>query len=359
MSKKESNILKGLAIVLMLCHHLFMYADGDSYSAYYGFILNTPERLAAFGNLCKLCVTLFVFVTAYGTAKSFKGDTMDDNRALMGISLRRWVKLLVSFQFVYVIAFVLCPLGGKSWFTLYSPSRLENIFFALSDFFGLSYILSTPSYNSAWWYMSFAVTLMLVLPWLIKLCRRFGWYIVLPGLLFVRWFNAEFVMYRYLLIVLLGILMAQNATIEHIKSRYFGAGLVKKLGILLLCLVCLGAVSVLWLRVNEILLDIYEAAMCISFSLLVLLTVARIPGVNTAVEFVGRHSMNMFFVHAFIYQNWFSSLTYSFKYPVLIFLFLFVTSLLFSIVVEWLKKLLHVSALADKLSSKLCGVMGI
>jgi hypothetical protein len=166
-------------------------------------------------------------------------------------------------------------------------------------------------------------------------------------------------MYRYLLIVLLGILMAQNDTIEHIKSRYFGAGLGKKLGILLLCLVCLGAVSVLWLRVNEILLDIYEAAMCISLSLLVLLTVARVPGVNTAVEFVGRHSMNMFFIHAFIYQNWFSSLTYSFKYPVLIFLFLFVTSLLFSIVVEWLKKLLHVSALADKLSSKLCGVMGI
>jgi hypothetical protein len=44
---------------------------------------------------------------------------------------------------------------------------------------------------------------------------------------------------------------------------------------------------------------------------------------------------------------------------VLIFLFLFVTSLLFSIVVEWLKKLLHISALADKLLSKLCGVMRI
>ena len=75
--------------------------------------------------------------------------------------------------------------------SLYSPSRLENLAFAFFDFMGLSYILQTPSYNSAWWYMSFAITLVLLLPWLIKLCRRLGAYVLLPGLLLVRWLDVE------------------------------------------------------------------------------------------------------------------------------------------------------------------------
>ena len=226
MTKRESNILKCVAILLMLAHHLFMYADQPDFPPLvYGSLLNTPARLAAFGQLSKLCVTIFVFVTAYGTAMSYRGDGMEDDRAVMAISTRRWVKLLASFQLVYLIAFALCPLGGKSWFTLYSPSRLENLFFALLDFLGLSYIIATPSYNSAWWYMSLAVTLVLVLPWLIKLCRRYGFYLLLPGVLLVRWLNVEFVLFRYLLIILLGILLAEYGTVERVKDWYAGAKL--------------------------------------------------------------------------------------------------------------------------------------
>lgn len=85
---------------------------------------------------------------------------------------------------------------------------------------GLSYILQTPSYNSAWWYMSFAITLVLLLPWLIKLCRRTGAYVLLPGLLLVRWLGVEFVLFRYLLITLLGIVLAEYGTVERVKDWY-------------------------------------------------------------------------------------------------------------------------------------------
>ena len=99
MTKRESNILKCLAIMLMLAHHLFMYADQSGFpELVYGPLLNTPERLAAFGQLCKLCVTIFVFVTAYGTAMSYRGDSMGDDRELICLSTRRWVKLLLSFN---------------------------------------------------------------------------------------------------------------------------------------------------------------------------------------------------------------------------------------------------------------------
>lgn len=358
MTKRESNILKCVAIMLMLFHHLFMYADQADYPALiYGPLLSNPWRLASAGQLSKLCVTIFVFITAYGTARSYLGDDMKDCSRLMEKSTRRLVKLLVNFQFVYIIAALLCPLSGKNWLTLYSPSRLENLVFALFDFMGVSFIINTPSYNSSWWYMSLAVTFVLTLPLLIKLCRRTGAYVLLPGLLLVRWLGVEFVLFRYLLITLLGIVLAEYGTVERVKDWYDRAMLPVKAGVLLFCLGVTGAVSVLWLRAGDNLLDIYEALLCLPVSLLTLLVPGRIPYVNRAAEFVGRHSMNMFFIHAFIYQNWFYDFTYSLKYPALIYLFLFASSLAASVVIEQLKKWLRVEALTKWISNRLCRLL--
>ena len=358
MTKRESNILKCVAIMLMLFHHLFMYAAEPDYPMLvYGPLLSNPWRLASLGQLSKLCVTLFVFVTAYGTTRSYLMDDMSDDSRLAEKSTDRLVRLLVNFQFVYIIAFVLCPLGGKSWFTLYSSSRLENLAFAFFDFMGLSYILQTPSYNSAWWYMSFAITLVLLLPWLIKLCRRTGAYVLLPGLLLVRWLDVEFVFFRYMLITLLGIVLAEQGTVERVKAWYDRAVLPVKAGTLLICLGLIGAVSVLWLRASTYQLDVYEALLCLPVVLLSLLILARIPYLNRAAEFVGRHSMNMFFVHAFIYQNWFYDFTYSLRYPVLIYLFLFASSLAASVLIEQLKKWLRVETLTKWLSRHLCRLL--
>lgn len=358
MTKRESNILKCLAIMLMLFHHLFMYADQPDFpQLVYGPLLANPWRLASVGLLSKLCVTLFVFITAYGTTRSFLGDSMDDCRRLTAKSVRRLVRLLVNFQFVYIVAFILCPLGGKSWFTLYSPSRLENLAFAFFDFMGLSYILQTPSYNSAWWYMSFAITLVLLLPWLIKLCRSLGAYVLLPGLLLARWLDVEFVLFRYLLISLLGIVLAEYETVERVKDWYDRAKLPAKAALLLFSLAVTAAVSVLWLRAGDNLLDIYEALLCLPVALLTLLIPGRIPYINSAAEFVGKHSMNMFFIHAFIYQNWFYDFTYSLRYPLLIYLFLFASSLAASALIEQLKKWLRIERLTELISRRLCRTM--
>ena len=358
MTKRDSNILKCVAILLMLAHHLFMYADQPDFPALvYGPLLNTPERLAAFGQLSKLCVTIFVFITAYGTTMSYQGDGMADARAIMAISTRRWVKLLTSFQLVYIIAAVLCPLGGKSWFTLYSPSRLENLVFAFFDFMGMSFIINLPSYNSSWWYMSLAVTFIFIMPLLIKICRRYGFFVLLPEILLVRWLNVQWVIYRYLLPAMVGALMAEYDVIEKAGNAYHKARFPVKVLAYVGLFAVLGLGSVLWLRAGDGLLDIYETVLVVPVCFLTLLTLARIPGLNSAAEFIGRHSMNIFFFHTFIYQNWFYDFTYSLRCPALIFLFLLGSTLLFSIAVEGLKKWLHFDRLVARLSDRACQLM--
>ena len=187
--------------------------------------------------------------------------------------------------------------------------------------------------------------------------RRYGLFLLLPGALLVRWLNVEFVLFRYLLIILLGILLAEYGTAERVKAWYAKAALPLKGLTLLGCLALAGLVSVLWLRAGDNLLDIYEALLCLPLCLLALLTLARIPGLNSAAEFVGRHSMNIFFFHAFIYQNWFYDFTYSLRYPVVIFLFLLGSTLLFSVAVEGLKKLLHFDRLVARLSDWACRLL--
>ena len=180
---------------------------------------------------------------------------------------------------------------------------------------------------------------------------------LLPGLLLVRWLDVEFVLFRYLLITLLGIVLAEYGSVERVKDWYLRAKLPVRAALLLFTLAMAAAVSVLWLRAGDNLLDLYEALLCMAAVLLSLLTLARIPYVNKAAEFVGRHSMNMFFVHAFIYQNWFYDFTYSLKYPALIYLFLFASSLAASVFIQQLKKWLRVEALTKWISKRLCRLM--
>ena len=56
-----------------------------------------------------------------------------------------------------------------------------------------------------------------------------------------------------------------------------------------------------------------------------------------AMQYVGKHSMNMFLTHTFIFGYFFHDFIYGFKFPILIFLALFATSLLLSIGIEFVK----------------------
>ncbi len=355
MTKRESNILKCVAIMLMLCHHLFMYANWpDFYILSYGPLFSTPDLLAHFGKMGNACVSIFVFVTAYGTTVSYRHRDMEDGYALMENSAGRLIRLLVNFQFVYIIAFALCPLGGASWLSLYSPSRLENLAFAFFDFMGLSYLLDTPTYNSSWWYMSVAITLIFLLPWAIKLFRRYGPTALLAGTLLAYEMDPSYVLIHYLPCVFTGVALGEGEVLE--KAAEWGRKAGALPGALLAALSGAAALGLMW-RLPETdwyIKGLSEAAICCGLSLTTVLGLGKIPGVNRAAEFVGKHSMNMYFIHVFIFEVWFEEFTYSLNYPWLIFLFLFTSSLAASILIEKAKSLAHPERLAEAVSAKLC-----
>jgi len=78
------------------------------------------------------------------------------------------------------------------------------------------------------------------------------------------------------------------------------------------------------------------------FGLLVILFVFELSisfqWIGKILGMLGGHLFNVFLFHTFIYYYFFSDFIYSFKYPVLIFLVLFVTCLAISMFLEYVKR---------------------
>lgn len=59
---------------------------------------------------------------------------------------------------------------------------------------------------------------------------------------------------------------------------------------------------------------------------------------STCLAFIGRHSMNIFLFHTFIFCFWFRDFIYASRNPIIIFSLLLGICLIISIVLEYIKK---------------------
>ena len=79
MSRKASSIAKGIAILMMLMHHLFysqkrILSHGDGQIV--DFFPFGADGVVDFSRSLKICVAIFVIVTAYGTYRQLQSCSM-------------------------------------------------------------------------------------------------------------------------------------------------------------------------------------------------------------------------------------------------------------------------------------------
>ena len=84
----------------------------------------------------------------------------------------------------------------------------------------------------------------------------------------------------------------------------------------------------------------------ITLSMIMLYKSVELPTfVEKTLEFLGKHSMNIFLFHTFIFSHWLKVFIYSPKNPLLIFLLLLALCLIISVAIEWLKKIIKIDSL--------------
>ena len=166
LSLHDTMVLKGVALLLLLCHHIF-YEGHDFEDIYIGQI----PLIQTFGMQSKLCVAIFVFLSGYGlTSGAMKSGGILN---LFGFYRKRYVKLMVNFWLIWLL-FV--PLGvfvfNRTFPEVYGEHYVLRV---ATDLLG---ICSTSSYNPTWWFYGCIISLYFLFPFLYKIIDY--WYLLIP-----------------------------------------------------------------------------------------------------------------------------------------------------------------------------------
>lgn len=336
LSLNETNIIKGIAICAMLFHHLFYET-----SAYGSF---TQQ----FAIVCKVCVSMFLFVSGYGMAIQYSKIHHNGFKEKFILTLKFLLKRLSKFYLNYWIIFVfIVPLGvcvlGRPLSTAYWTN--EPIWCSLAkDILGIQ--VSDP-YIITWWFNALIISLYLLFPFLFWLMGRKPIAIGLLALLFLwpREYivdNFFYILYLwnsnltiYTLIFALGIFIAQN--IEAINNFLNKI----KLPIVLVLSISI-SISLCFIRqlyaekyVDAISLD---AFITIFIALSVIAFCRMIKLQKSPLAVLGKHSMNIYLIHTFILMFFFPKIIFECKFSPAIFIALLGESFAISVAIEFAKK---------------------
>lgn len=332
-TKEHTNVAKGFAIILLLMYHLFfnVYEVEAMGVIYTPLSQKTFLTIAGFGNIC---VSVFVFLTAYGIAKgifSQKDLSMIDAYKQ---ALKRFFKLMLNFFILYVsVIIIMYPhldlraqygWGGQGFIRL------------MTDAIGLHGIFGVAPLNVSWWYMEVAYLLIFLVPLFAFVAQKAGYYIILIACIAPLVINMNFNIERFLLVAVVGVCAAKGEWIDKVMQWKLHAVFKWLLGIA-------GLVLCVFVRQKEIVqesfISIADTFIALFIVCMTTVTIATVPGVKKVFSFLGRHSMNMYLVHTFFYMNIWRKEIYQFKYAIITLLFLLAVSLGYSVFLEGIKKL--------------------
>ena len=290
-SKKNTNIVKGIAILAMVFHHLNPNNPG------------IPLKMGEFSNLTllfattgKVCVALLTLLSGYGLTCSWEKRKIDFSKNIgRGIlfSLEHYIQLLSMYWSVLLFAYICVYFYYGSIISVYGIEQKASLYLGL-DILGIAGLSDGPSIIGGW-YLSAIVLLYFLFPVIYILVKKFKIFAVL--VFYIPWIyyliKNDYDMHTdwwlfYVYAFALGIYFAYNNTI--VKASSFFAN--KK--ILVLCLLTL---SVLIRAFVALPADGLVACAIILFAKVF---INEVGVFGRALAYVGQNSANIWLLHVFI-----------------------------------------------------------
>lgn len=328
----DTNVLKGVALLLLLCHHCFY--PGEPYD---DFVIFGHPVVQNIGEFSKLCVAFFVFLSGYGlTIQTMKKGDIGN---VFHFYRRRYIKLMINYWLIWLI-FV--PIGICFFHRTFPLVYGEHyIFRAFWDFLGLHLVVfGQYGYNATWWFYSCIIVLYLFYPLIWKL--RDFWFVLIP-FAFVFPVITQFVpildhslCQEYLLSYVCGMSLAYIK--PEIKGFRLGGAILLMLAFLLVCIY----------RFYTIQPYMWDAAIVI-LGITLYCTILIPTRILKGLSFLGRHSFNIFLFHSFILGYYLHDFIYWSRNPLLIYLTLMVVCIPISMLVEWIKNVSMINCLQNRL----------
>ncbi|MEC4050882.1 acyltransferase [Flavobacterium sp. SUN046] len=330
LSINQTNNTKGIAILMMVCLHLFNQPYEGLFEPVI-FIGKLP--LTYYISLfCDCCVAIYCFCSGYGLFIGFSKKDSNYNKKnyirILKIYINYWIVLLL---FAVVLGVVL----GR---TAEYPGSISTFLLNVSAI--------NTSYNGAWWFITTYILLVLSSPYLFKIIDRLDYRILLVftfliyiiGYIqriktvlqfdnaFLDYFIKQIALYfNSVFPFLIGAIANKQKWYTSfstfmLKFRYCNLFL---LSIILIEVILHGIFPALFFAVFTGVLFVF------CFNCL------KLPFFfNKIFSFLSQHSMNIWLIHMFFYLIFFRDMIYYPKNPILIYLWLLLWSIMCSFIVN-------------------------
>ena len=331
-TRDATKQLQGLAILSMLCLHLFCTLDPQFVPLIQ--LADGVPLAYFFGQAADFCVMAYCFCSGYGLMASYH-QAYADKRAYLKGRLPSVRQLLYTYWLVLALfACVALALGkGGAW--LQSP----QVFLGNAAVFGYSY-------NGAWWFLSTYLLMLLLSPWVFAALEAHPRLVAAGALLlYIAAYRLRFSQDGLLLghiarlgmsypELLIGAYFYKYHAMDWIRTQWCRI-IPERLRIPLL-VAAAAAIIVVRRYVPTLFLAPISG---LAFLVIYLLLRTHSPALQSLLGYFGAHSTNIWLVHMFFYLPHYGGLAYYAKYDVLVFAALLGMSLCASYLIMFLKKL--------------------
>lgn len=318
-TKEETAYLKGWAILIMIFLHVFgaRAIHLPAYKLLDDFYINNLPLSYQLSKFCSICVHLYIFFSGYGFYILYQKKI--EKNANMHI-IKRIVMLLMK---VLLIGCIFYPIS------IFYPELHWNF-----DLMECAQMLLGYKGNYEWWFLRPYIVISIISPLILKCIDKRIWTTI--GIVIFIHYTTKFLIYKD--ISLMPLILEQSIIL--LLPFILGAVCAKR-RILYISAQLLGhnTLNVLFAVIILLLMVIYKTIfpsgildpfISVLFCICVLIVKDCLKKVYPLFLALGKEATSIWLIHTFISVYYWSELTYSLKYPPLIFLFVIVTSYIFA-----------------------------
>lgn len=336
LSKDDSKMLKGVAILSMLMLHLFCRTDNLPYTPVLW--IGSIPLIYYFGLFGDICVSIYCFISGY--AHYYQSSCLVKTRD-------RYLHLLRFFIVFWIIALLVALYGIVVQHPTIRYSGWELL---------LNCLIVKNSYNGAWWYANTYLVLVILQPLSYRFAKKYPVWIVLAsafifytigyGIRFWGWGANDIPIISWVIThvglfgtsyfpYMIGMIFCKTNIIGVLRKQIANCKLQHK-NICMNILTVAGFASLI--IAHGIVRALFVAVITATTSIC-LLCICKMPDYLTKLfTYLGKHSTNIWLTHMFFYMEPFDGLVFYARYPILILLMLRLLSLIASYIINWISK---------------------
>lgn len=352
LNKKTTMALHGVAILMMIYHHLFIsgnvFCVSESKSIFDIFnsfnFTNAPSAQLAFAYFCKICVAIFAFTSGYAiylqlSKRCVHDNETDNTKEMISYCSHRFL----SFYKKYLIAFLFFI--GCEYF-LGNPNGFD---FSLTNYV-LNLLGFRATFNGTWWYVSVYYVMIISSPFIYLLLNKLKNrdYLFLLGL-FIISFLAAFVSGNTMTFLKLISKFVQNYFMIYLIIFAEGmfcakTGLIDKIGSKLNLLTAVALLIVTYFLRTMLIRDpsdpLFDLILIIPFIISFAKIISYMDGATSLFSFFGKYSAYMWYAHAYFYAYLFFTLLFKNNLSLIIYIQVVLYSLVSGIIFAQIENLI-------------------